>query len=355
MCDEARAGGTTRVIAGLVGHAALAGCGQSLRLTRLTAAAHPPSNVGVFFAVEDARGEPIADLRADDFRIYEDGKLVPVDQGQQTLVDPERAAAHYTMLLVDLSASVTASDQLIAISSAAREFLTRLERHQRVGVYAFDGSKTLYEIVPFRQTGPQPLSGLDRLASFETKDPSTNLNGAVLAALSELDKILQRSSAALRFGSLVVFTDGTDRANRVPYQQMIDVVEASQHDVFTLGVGREIDDSSLARIGKAGYIRVEESAAAGSAFQEVAERIVRLMRRHYLLSYCSPARSGRHTLSVEVVAAGRHGQLEYPFDATGFGPGCDPTQPPAFDAKGRSRKLQRTLADVAQAERALLR
>ena len=272
----------------LAAPAALAGCAQSLRLTRLSAAARPPSNIAVFFAVDDARGEPIADLLANDFRIYEDGKLVSVDESQQTIVNPEIAAAHYTLLLVDTSASVNASDQLAAISGAAREFLTSLERYQRVGVYAFDGSKSLYEIVPFTQTGPQALAGLERLSSFETKDPSTNLNGAVLAALSELDKVVRRSDAPLHFGTLVVFTDGTDRANRVPYQQMIDAVEASPHNVYTLGVGLETDDSSLARIGKAGYIRVEESSASSSAFQEIAERILRQTRRYYLLSYCSP-------------------------------------------------------------------
>lgn len=319
---------------------ALAGCAESLRLTRLQAAARTPSNVAVFFAVDDARGEPIADLLANDFRIYEDGRRVSLDESRQTIVNPELAASHYTLLLVDMSASVTASDQLGAVSAAAREFMTTLEPYQHVAVYAFDGGKSLYEIVPFTQTGPQALEGLARLRSFETKDPSTNLNGAVLAALSELDRGVRRASSPLRFGTLVVFTDGTDRANRVPYQQMIDAVEASEHGVYALGVGHEIDDSTLARIGKTGYIRVEDSSAAHNAFHEIADRLVRLTRRYYLLSYCSPARAGQHTVTIEAVAQGRRGQLDYPFDASGFGPRCDPSRPPPFDTTGRSRKLQ---------------
>jgi hypothetical protein len=291
----------------------------------------------VFFAVDDASAEPIADLVASDFRIYEDGRLITAETSQQTVVNPEIAAAHYTLLLVDMSASVATTDQLAAISGAAREFVTKLERYQRVAVYAFDGSKSLYEIVPFTQTGPQAVDALDRLRGFETKDPATNLNGAVLAALSELDKNMRRASAPLRFGALVVFTDGTDRANRVPYQQMIDAVEASPHQVFTLGVGRELDDSSLSRIGKAGYIRVDDSAAMRSAFHEIAERLVRLTRRYYVLSYCSPARAGQHKLTLEAETAGQHGQLDYGFDASGFGPGCDPARPPPFDGVARSQ------------------
>ena len=320
-------------------------------MTRLQAASQAPSNVALFFAVDDARGEPVPDLRAHDFRIFEDGKLVSVDESKQTIVSPELAADHHTLLLVDMSASVTASDQLAAIAAATREFVTTLEPHQHVAVYAFDGSKNLYEVLPFAHSPTQTQQVLERLRAFESKDFSTNLHGALLAALAELDQSLQRGAAPLHFGSLVVFTDGTDRANRVPYQQMIDAVEASAHSVFALGVGREIDDSTLARIGKSGYIRAEDSAASHAAFREIAERIVRLTRRYYLLSYCSPARAGQHTVTIEASAQGRRGRIDYAFDASGFGPSCDPSRPPAFDGAARSLELQASPDDVTRAQR----
>jgi hypothetical protein len=319
-------------------------CAGGLSLTRLEAASRRPSNVAVFFAVDDAKGEPVADLLANDFKIYEDDRLVSIDESQQTIVNPEIAAAHYTLLLVDMSASVTASDQLHSIVAAAGEFVNQVERYQRVAVYAFDGSKSLYEIMPFTASGPQTAQALSALQSFQSRDPSTNLNGAVLQALSELDKALARSSAPLRFGTLVVFTDGTDRANRVPFQQMIDAVEASPHSVYALGVGHEIDDATLSRIGKRGYIRVEDSAASRSAFQEIGSRIVRYTRRYYLLSYCSPARAGKHRVTVEAEAKGGSGKLDYEFDADGFGPNCDPNRPAPFDTTGKSRSLREKLA-----------
>ena len=313
-----------------------------LRGTRLEAAAHPPSNVAVFFSVDDWAGEPIADLLASDFNIYEDDKIVSLDESRQTIVNPQIAAAHYTLLLVDMSASVTASDQLGAIIAAASEFVAQVEPYQRVAVYAFDGSKNLYEVLPFSSAprGSQALAGLQ---SFQSRDPSTNLNGALLQALSELDKAVDRANAPLRFGTLVVFTDGTDRANRVPFQQMADAIEATSDQVYALGVGHEIDDSTLARIGKTGYIRVEDSAASRSAFREIADRIVRFTRHYYLLSYCSPARAGKHRVGIEAKHDGAHGFLDYDFDAEGFGPDCDPTRPPPFDTSGRTRKLRERL------------
>lgn len=327
------------VVLPLVAALSVAGCAAPLKLTRLQAAAHPPSNVAVFFAVDKADGVPVADLVASDFRIYEDGKLVSSDESRQTIVNPQLAAAHYTLLLIDMSASVAAGEQLNSVTAAARSFIDRVEHYQRVAVYAFDGGKNLYEIVPFAARGPESAEALARLAAFQSRDPSTNLHGAVLSALRELNQALKTSSAPLCFGSLVVLTDGTDRANRAPFQQMVDAVDATDHHVYALGVGRDVDDSTLARIGKTGYVRVDDSAAARIAFQELADRIVDFTRRYYLLSYCSPARAGKHRVSIEAVSKGERGRLDYEFDAGGFGASCDASRPPSFDVAGSAHGL----------------
>lgn len=308
-------------------------CSAGLKLTRLEAVARTPSNVAVLFAIDDSENRPVANLLAHDFNIYEDDKLVSVAESRQTMINPAIIAAHYTLLLVDMTAGVTASEQLAGVVKAASQFLRQVEGYQRVAVYAFDGGKNLYEIMPFTPSGPLPAQALSALASFQSRDPSTNLNGAILLSLSELDKVLERSTAPLRFGTLVVFTDGADRANRVPFQQMVDAVEASDNNVYALGIGHEIDDSTLARVGKSGYVRVEDGSASESAFHEIGARIVDYTRRYYLLSYCSPARAGRHTVSIEATVRGGKGRLDYAFDADNFAPGCDPTRPPSFDTQ----------------------
>ncbi|HKP56465.1 MAG TPA: VWA domain-containing protein [Polyangiales bacterium] len=315
------------------------GCGPGLKLTRIEAASNKPSNVAVFFAV-DKDEKPVADLLASDFNIYEDDKLVSVDESRQTIVNPQIAAAHFTLLLVDMSASVSASEQMHDIAAAAIQFVGQVGKQQRVALYAFDGSKNLYELSAFSPTEQQTAQGLNSLESFQSRDPSTNLNGAVVQALRELDKTLHTSSVPLRFGTLVVFTDGTDRANRVPLQEMVDAVEASPHSVYAIGVGHEIDDSTLSRIGKSGYIRVEDSSASAAAFNEIGERIVRFTQRYYLLSYCTPARAGKHKVSVEAVHDGDKGKLDYEFNADGFDAGCDPNKPPPFDTTGKNRRTR---------------
>lgn len=306
------------------------GCG-GLRVNMVDSAYRRPSNVAVYFTVDTAGGDPVAGLQADDFRIYEDGGLISVAESQQTIVNPEVAAEHYTLLLVDMSGSVSESDQVPLIESAAQEFTSQLEAHQRVAVYAFDGSEDIYRITPFTQNAGAANAGLGRVSSFRARDPSTNLHGAVVKAIEELDAALERARAPLRFGTVVVFTDGTDRAARVSIREMSDAIEGSPHDFFAIGVGDEIDEGVLGAVGREGYVMVDDPAAIGAAFRRVGERILTMTQRYYLLSYCSPARAGRHTVTVEAVTDEATGSLTYEFDAEGFGPNCDPSQPPPFD------------------------
>jgi hypothetical protein len=327
------------------------GCGGGLKPTLIDAAYRKPSNVAVYFAVDDDDGEPVADLLASDFNIYEDGKLVSRDESRQSIVNPEVAAVHYTLLLVDMSASVTESDQVEKIVAASTDFAERVEPYQKVAVYAFDGSPNLYEITPFTESETRASQGLGKLSGFMTKDPATNLHGAIVQALEKLDHALAQATVPLRFGTLVVFTDGTDRAARVTYQEMLDAIEASDHSMFAIGVGNEIDDTTLSRIGKSGYIRVENSSELTVGFKQIGDRIVRHTRRYYLLSYCSPARAGKHKVTVEAVSKGERGELSYDFDADGFGPGCDATKPPPFDTTGRSLRSRRKMGLVAEPDR----
>ena len=200
----------------------------------------------------------------------------------------------------------------------------------------------MYEISAFGAAANALSPALDKLRRFDAIDPSTNLHGALLAAISELNKALRADTAALRFANLVVLTDGHDRANRISQRQMLDAVDAAPYRVYTLGIGRELDDSVLSRIGKSGYVRVEESAAARAAFQEIAQLIERASQRYYLLRYCSPARGGRHVVTLEAEAAAGVGQLRYTLDAEHFGAGCDVT---------RELRLQRWKAPAAAPRR----
>jgi hypothetical protein len=102
----------------LAGLVTLSGCG--LTITRVQTAADKPSNVAVYFKVEDAKGEPVGGMTAEQFEIYEDDELVSVHESKQTILNPEVAASHYTLLLVDMSGSVTESEDVPSNSSRSK-------------------------------------------------------------------------------------------------------------------------------------------------------------------------------------------------------------------------------------------
>src|SRR5262249_39135793 len=146
-----------------------------------------PSNIAVYFTVDTDKGEPVAGLTADQFRIYEDGQPISTLESQQTILNPEMAAAHYTLLLIDMSGSVTQSGDLPAIVDAVGAFGERVEKYQKVAVYVFDGTKDIQAMAGF-STGAALKNGIQRLSTFKPRDPSTNLNGAVVEAVRALDR-----------------------------------------------------------------------------------------------------------------------------------------------------------------------
>jgi len=289
--------------------------------------------VAVYFTVDTSDGDPVPGLEADSFRIYEDDKLVSAFESQQTILNPEVATDHYTLLLVDMSGSVTESGDVPAIVAAAEAFSERVGRYQQIGIYAFDGREDILRIQGFTDRAQRMSSGAARLDSFRARDPSTNLNGAVVQALDTLDRQLSRSRAPLRFGTLVVFSDGTDRASRVTVEELDQAIRASEHDIFVIGVGAEVDERELSAIGRTGTIFTKDRSEIASAFEQAALQVEAYSQRYYLLGYCSPARAGVHVVRIEAAHDGRVGSLQYEFDAKGFRPNCDPTKPPSFDVR----------------------
>lgn len=296
----------------------------------IDASVQKPSNVAVYFTVDTSKGEPVPGLTAEQFHIYEDKKLVSPFESKQVILNPEVAAQHYTLLLVDMSGSVTqAGEGLQQLQEAVSRFTERVSQFQQTAIYGFDGRP---EIVPIR--GFSAAGGTASLSSFSTKDPSTNLNGAVIKAIEVLQKQLDMAPVPLTHGTLVVFTDGTDQAHRAQSKDVQQAVRQTDLDVLVIGVGSEINEKELRSIGKNGAALSRNPETVGAEFEKIAMRIEGYTKRFYLLSYCSPSRAGEHELRIEPVAPdGKKGKLKYRFNAEGFGPNCDPNRKPAFDLK----------------------
>jgi hypothetical protein len=316
----------------------LGGCAGGLKVTRINSEEKKPNNVWVFFTVEKGK-QPVGGLTAQDFKIYEDDRLVSPYESKQTIQNPEVAAVMYTLLLLDVSGSITESGQIEPLVESAKLFTERVGQTQKVAVYAFDGDEKIHPVVPFTNTERALEGGLDGLKRYKPRDPSTNLNGAVVQGLQTLEKSLAREQKPLKFGTLVVFSDGADRAGRVTreeLQQELELEKYKHYELFAIGIGdpAELQQAKLSDIGRDGTEQGNERAKVRDSFERIAGQIEAHTKRFYLLSYCTPSRRGPHVVRIEADSqrVKGKGSLEYSFSADGFGPppSCDPERKPTF-------------------------
>ncbi|MCA9707089.1 MAG: VWA domain-containing protein, partial [Myxococcales bacterium] len=248
----------------------LPGCGSQLEVTRLNSDQKKPNNVWVFFTVEEKDGEPVGGLAAEDFAIYEDDQLVSTFESKQTIQNPDVAAVMYTLLLLDMSGSITESGSADLVVDAAQGFVDRVGQSQKVAVYAFDGGKDIRSVVHFTEAKGSVEGGLEGLRTYKARDPSTNLHGAIVEGLAVLREELDEDKRPLKFGTMVVFSDGTDRAARVSREEMVEAIDSEEYanfELFAIGVGAEIEEGSLNEIGRDGTELVEDEENVQLAFE----------------------------------------------------------------------------------------
>lgn len=322
-----------------LGLASLTGCGlfRHVSVEPIATAAQRPSNVGAYIAVSDG-DQPLTELEPSNFTVYENEQLVSPEQTQLTLLDRNLVAAHHTVLLVDMSQAQDPASRTIA-AKAALGFVQKLVSLEPVSVYAFDGGTTLVQIASVaRGSAPPSMAALE---SFSPRDKSRNLNGAIIAGLEKLDAALSQSGKPIRVGTLVVFASGPDVAGRVDADKTHDVVWNSEHDVIGVAVGLGKETDNLETLARGGMVRAQAANTLPIAFEEAADKARAELERHYLVSYCSPARAGDRRLRLEVKYTDKEGEehsgdFEYDFSAKGFGPGCNSTVTPRFTLKPKA-------------------
>jgi hypothetical protein len=311
-----------------------------------------PSRVGWLFKVDTCAGEPVSGLSAAQFEIFEDGKKVSAFESQQRVAPKGERFRLYSVVLLDLSGSMLRSGEFAKVQASAGRYLDEAlsaggDGH-RIALMTFDGREQPQVLVNFTSELAALRSGLASLSVSECQassecarftdrrtcagwrcvDDSTNLNGALVSTLSTLKGELDSSDVQWRDGAVVLFTDGTDQASRVSASAVERAVLTSGQHVFTIGLGGEVDEQSLQTLGKDGYWPVARSEELDAAFVEIAGRVASLANRFYVLEYCSPKRSGAHTLKVTATIdtpdQGKLvGSLSGQFDATGFSSGCE--------------------------------
>lgn len=316
-----------------IGALVLSGCSLfgGLDVEAVATSYQKPSNVALYLQVTD--DQPVPPLTVKNFRVFEGGQLVPAAQSQQLLLDRSMAAEHQTLLLLDLSG---ASDPVARneIARGAARFVRVASVNQTVHVYGFDGREELVELGSFAKGSGAPDS-IEEVVAFEAEDNSSNLYGAVIEAVHTLGGHLVGVRKPIRIGTVVVLLKSGDQAGRANLDEMIAAIEVSGYYTVAVGVGENLGETRLDDVGHDDTISVPAITSVGEALAQAGAKADAHYGSHYLLSYCSPARSGMRDLEVEIAIPDAEGgerttSTSTTFDSTGFSSGCDPNAPPSF-------------------------
>jgi VWFA-related protein len=303
--------------------------GYSLRLE--SREVRKPANVSVLFQVRTSAGKPVPGLAVEDFTIFENDEPISAFEAVRAIVPKPGKFVARTMLVLDLSGSVLNASSLPALKEAARAFVTSTlpvsaTNEAEVGIWWFDGAADLHSLSPFTNNRANLLAAIDKIAPGISNDVSTNLNGAVIHAVemaADRGREDERRDV-ISANAVVIFTDGTDRAARRTAQEAVETVNRLKEEVsiYTIGLGNEVNETSLKSIGVNGFVSARDVSELMSAFNSVGSNIRDEANSYYLLEYCSPKRAGDNTVKIQAARGSLSGSLATSFSAAGFGGGC---------------------------------
>ncbi len=165
--------------------------------------------------VSDPGGKFVGGLKADDFRLFEDGAPVPVSLFL-TSEDSVKIA-----LLIDTSTSTTTV--LKQIKKAAEQFLLQLRPQDLAMVVGFDSE--IRTLCPLSSDRRELKDGIKRAQSSGSR---TRMRDAV----SEI--ALKRFRSLTGRKAIILLTDGQDRGSRISADELLNTVAASNTLIYSI-------------------------------------------------------------------------------------------------------------------------
>jgi Ca-activated chloride channel family protein len=189
------------------------------------------SDLVVFSATAvDGKGRPVTNLRRDEFRVYDDGRLQPLAHFHQGLGLPARV-----LLLVDASGSMNDEWKVASARRAAGQILDALAAEDQVALAGFDSR--YWGVVAFTRDKNEVRRGLASVTPFG----STALHDALDKAARDI------ASHGEGRRAVVVLTDGVDTSSTSTPDQVIERSRALDVPIYAVSVVSPLDDPASER------------------------------------------------------------------------------------------------------------
>ena len=231
--------------------------------------------VNVFVSVTGAKGEPINDLKKEDFALTEDGVPQKI-----ALFAPQTSLPLSIILAIDTSLS-TAGDLKFEEQSAQRFVRAVLDagNHDALSLYSF--SRDVNQVVPFTSDLRRIDRGIEDLEAVS----STSLYDAVYLGAQTL---------ASREGRrvMVVITDGGDNGSSVSYADALRAAQTAQVMLYSIIIVPVPSSAGRDTGGEHALIQLSHDSGARAyyadsmaALDQVFHNIGAELRNQYLLGY----------------------------------------------------------------------
>jgi hypothetical protein len=308
--------------------------GAELVVKPLHVTAKPPGRVQVVVSVLEG-GKAPDELGPENFEVREADVPLGSEQVGLRVQSLGTFPGHEALVLVDGSRAFTDAERG-PLGDALAQLVDRLRFHQNVTLLAFDGSSELRSIARYNQSAMvAPLAkdpGIARLLAYKPRDKSTSLYSAIIKGRKALDERLPKTFAVEPVGSLIVVARGPDQAGRADEAEARAALRGRRS--FLLKVGTWSKDSSLDWVGGEGTRVAASLGTLGTPVDELARQVDEVFLRDYVVTYCSPARSGKRQLDVVVKLRDETGQERVAratseIDANGFNASCKRGSPQA--------------------------
>ncbi len=274
-----------------------------------------PSFVNILFQVIDSDNWGVTSLTTEHFEVREDDQVVSPTESAMRVQKREAIPHRFklkTVLMLDTSTSV--KDHLEQIKQAAVILVENMTENQEIALYEFSEK-------------PERLQDFTNDAAALTKAireirlgfPTTNLYGSIITGTRRWADIF--TTTEVQQGFLVILTDGSDTQGSYTLSEAL--AARGNKNVYTIGLGNEIDPDVLQELGNAGFFQITDVSKLADQlaerFIEIQKRIVSFADSFYWLRYLSPKRGDReHSLAVIVKGNEVNYSIEGSFNSRDF-------------------------------------
>jgi len=272
--------------------------------------------------VIDRANRPINNLRQEDFKIYEDNVLQPIDSFSKAEVP-----TNYTMV-VDNSGSLRL--QLDKVIDAGKVIISTNKKDDETSIVRFVSRDKIEILQQFTADKTELFDALDEM---HIDGGQTAIIDALYLAAEMTDEYEQsRNPGDKKRRALILVSDGEDRDSYYNEEQLFELLRESDVQIFTIGFVNELSaeggfiSKSPQKKARAFLERLAEETggkayfpSAVSELNSIANDIASELRTQYLVSYypTNDKKDGTFRAIKVVVADGPNKQKRIAITRTG--------------------------------------